>query len=87
MTASASYLRRFFAEKALEDQTYEITAPDGMLHLIPTGCVIEAIMAAPAREQDGIASILRRIDFANGDVHHFLRHLAQPLADRLAGVF
>lgn len=79
---TATYLRRFFAEKALDERIYDVTAPDGTAHMIPTGCVIEAIHAAPAREQDQIAGALRQIDFRNGDVHHFLNHLAGALAAR-----
>lgn len=79
---TATYLSTFFAEKDLEERTYEATAPDGTLHLIPTGCVIEAIMRAPEGEQAQIAGVLRQIDFKNGNVHHFLNHLAGALAAR-----
>lgn len=79
---TATYLRRFFAEKALDERTYVVNAPDGTAHFIPTGCVIESIQAAPAHEQEQIAGILRQIDFRNGDVHHFLNHLAGALAAR-----
>jgi hypothetical protein len=44
--------------------------------------VIEAIDNAPAAEQEQIAGIVRKLDFANGDFHHFLRHLATALAAR-----
>lgn len=79
MTAS-TYLTRFFAEKNLAERTYSVTAADGTPNLIPTGCVIEAIMRAPKGEQEQIAGILRQIDFRNGDVHHFLNHLAGAMA-------
>lgn len=79
---TATYLRHFFAEKALDERIYDVAAPDGTAHMIPTGCVIEAIQSAPAREQEQIASVLRKIDFCNGDVHHFLNHLAGALAAR-----
>jgi len=81
MTTTA-YLTRFFAEKDLDQRIYDVTAPDGTTHMIPTGCVIEAIQVAPAHEQEKIAGILRQIDFRNGDVHHFLNHLAGALAAR-----
>jgi hypothetical protein len=79
---TATYLSRFFAEKDLAERIYDVTAPDGTPHMIPTGCVIEAIQSAPAHEQEQIAGILRQIDFRNGDVHHFLQHLAGALAAR-----
>lgn len=79
---SATYITRFFAEKNLDERTYSVTAPNGTAHLIPTGCVIEAIHTAPVKEQDQIASVLRQLDFRNGDIHHFLNHLAGALAAR-----
>jgi hypothetical protein len=79
---SATYLARFFEEKNLADRTYEVAAPDGTMHLIPTACVIEAIHHAPTGEQDKIAGIIRQLDFRNGDIHHFLNHLAGALAAR-----
>lgn len=80
--ASARYLQVFFQEKGLAELIYDVTAPDGTAHMIPTSVVVEMISQAPAHEQDQIAGIIRRIDFANGDIHHFLRHLATALAAR-----
>lgn len=77
---SKTYLENFFVEKNLDDQIYEIPAPDGNLHLISSDFVIESILIAPASEQKQIAATLRKIDFMNGDVHHFLRYLAGALA-------
>jgi hypothetical protein len=80
MTSTARYLQLFFQEKDLGELVYEVIAPNGTAHMIPTSVVIERIQAAPAGEQDQIAGIIRKIDFANGDLHHFLRHLATALA-------
>ncbi len=41
---------------------------------------IEHIFIAPEKEQDEIANICRRIDFANGDINHFLKFLAVAIA-------
>ena len=66
-------------EKGIDlESTFEIETPDTW-HLIPYGCVIEAIKAAPAHEQQGIKTTLVKIDFANGDIKHYFRHLAQAL--------
>lgn len=81
-TATSHYLQTFFQEKDLTECIYDVTAPDGTAHMIPTSVVIEAISSAPATEQDQIAAIVRRLDFVNGDLHHFLRHLATALAAR-----
>jgi hypothetical protein len=81
---TAEYLARFFDEKGLESKTYEVEDPTGLAHFIPTEVVVEHIHAAPNVEQRQIADILRRIDFLNGDVHHFLNHLAGALAANYA---
>ena len=42
--------------------------------------VIEAIKSTSSNEQAGIKSVLVKIDFANGDIKHYFRHLAQAIA-------
>lgn len=76
MTKTATYLELFFEEKEIKFEAWEINH-NGMLHLIDTDVVIEAIKNAPAREQDQIANTLRKIDFVNGNVNHFLKFLAE----------
>lgn len=81
MPDSRTYLRTFFDEKNLQDRHYRVASPSGeTINVIPTSAVIEAILAAPESEQQHIATMLRRIDFVNGDIHHFLEHLAGALA-------
>jgi hypothetical protein len=46
----------------------------------PVRAVQEAIENAPARKQEGIKTMLIRIDFANGDVMDYFKHLAAALA-------
>jgi hypothetical protein len=77
-----SYLKTFFEEKSLDrNHTFEVTAPLGTVNMIEARVVIDTILTAtPAHEQEKIASILRKIDFHNGDVMHFLSHLAGALA-------
>ena len=45
-------------------------------HYIGTEAVIDIIRVCSDGEKEKIASTIREIDFANGDVHHFLEHLA-----------
>lgn len=42
--------------------------------------VIDAIQSTTANERKAIAHNLRIIDFKNGDIKHYLRHLAQAIA-------
>ncbi len=82
MTATQRYLETFFAEKDLPLVQWEITGDDGAWNLISNEVVIETILTAARFEQEQIARMLRRLDFANADVNHFLRHLAGALVNR-----
>lgn len=73
-------LQTFFNEKALDERTYEVVAPGGTPNLIPTSVVIERILSTTGHERQQISDILMQLDVRNGDVHHFLAHLAQGLA-------
>lgn len=80
MTTFTKWLDTFTAEKQLDtERTFEVAGASG-LNVIPLGCVLDAIKAAPAHEQNGIKDMLVRIDFRNGDVNHYFGHLAQALA-------
>jgi len=72
------YLETFFQEKQLPEVNWELTGPSGT-NFISNEVVIEHILSAPLYEQKQIAQIIRKIDFANGDVNHFLHHLAGAL--------
>ena len=77
--ASTKYLKTFFAEKNLDSRIYELNDADGTLHLVDSELVIDCIHNASEMDKDAIADTIRKIDFANGDVHHFLKHLANAL--------
>jgi hypothetical protein len=76
------YLTVFFKEKNLPFVQWELTAQDGEMHIISNEVVIEAIKGAPKHEQEAIADIIRTIDFQNGDVNDYLKHLAGALINR-----
>ncbi|MAW05249.1 MAG: hypothetical protein CL918_01695 [Deltaproteobacteria bacterium] len=75
-----NFFDTFFSEKNLVEKTYEVVSPNGTPNLIPTSAVIAGIKTTQGEEAKKIEAILRKIDFLNGDVHHFLAHLAQPMA-------
>jgi len=72
------YLVTFFDEKEIKFEAWEIEM-HGETHFIDTDFVIESILAAPPTEQTQIAATLRKIDFVNGNVNHFLKFLAESL--------
>lgn len=80
MTTFTKWLDTLVSEKGLDvEQVLTVQGKSGP-NYIPLGCVIEAIKSAPAREQAGIKDMLVRIDFRNGNVCDYFRHLAQAIA-------
>jgi hypothetical protein len=80
-TAFGRWLDTFLSEKGIGlDEVLEVDGPSGT-NWMPVG-VLASIMKdeAPAAEQAGIKSMLVRIDFRNGDVRDYLRHLARAVA-------
>ncbi len=73
------YLETFFQEKQLPSACWDLTAEDGITHFIDADVVIEHIASASVVEQNKIADVIRQIDFRNGDVNDYLKHLAGAL--------
>ena len=76
MTKTQKYFELFFEEKEINYEMYEIEH-EGEMHLIDTDFVIECIKEYWQGKQEQIANTLRKIDFANGNVNHFLKFLAE----------
>lgn len=73
------YLKTFFEEKDLPEVSWELEADDGTTHFISNTVVLEAMEATPDFELQAIEYMIRRIDFENGNVNDFLKHLAGAL--------
>jgi len=74
------YLTMYFEETELQPTTYRVKSPAGVPHQIPTEVVLEHIAQTSGRELKQIEDIIRKIDYANGDLHDFLEHLAKAIA-------
>lgn len=70
------WLTTFWAEKGLE---YGETMPNGKGETIQAGDVVQAMINTTPLEQAQIKSALCRIDFHNGDVMDYVRHMAKAL--------
>jgi hypothetical protein len=80
MASFGRWLDTFLEEKGIDlEETFEVEGPSGA-NFIPVGCIVELAKSAPSSEQAGIKGMLVRIDFANGNVRHFLKHLAGAVA-------
>ena len=76
-----NYLNTLTSEKGLDLETViEVQGPDYGTNFIPLGCVIDYIMTSGAANQAAVKNTLVKIDFANGDVMHFFKHVASFMA-------
>lgn len=75
MTAQQT-LKLFFEEKQLPSDVFFIDH-NGETHIIESEMIQDMIVnQAPEHEQKQILDVIVKIDFQNGDVNHFLEHLA-----------
>lgn len=76
----SKWIDTFLSEKNIDsEELLSAEGPSGE-NIIPVGCLVELMKSAPAREQAGIKTMLVKIDFVNGDVRDYLRHLARAVA-------
>lgn len=70
-------LKIFFEEKDLPHATFEVEH-EGLRHYVESDVLQDVIVNhTPTHEQEKIYDIIVKIDFLNGDVNHFLKHLAE----------
>ena len=73
------WFETFLEEKNLPYKSWEIMGPTGVTHMIDSDVVIESIKNCHPNDQAKIKSTIIQIDFVNGDVNHFFKHLAKGL--------
>lgn len=74
-----TYFDRFFDEKEIPFQSFEVEDSQGRTHYLDTEVVIENIKAAPQGEKEQVRNVLVRLDFNNAPIVPFLKHLAEGL--------
>ena len=77
--SAQKYLTTYFSERDLPNRMIEVqeSAPF-KLHIIDVETVIRLIMTSPAREQEQVASMIRKIEWENPSaIHGFIDHLAR----------
>tara|TARA_R100001510_G_C7520764_1_gene116372 strand:- start:55 stop:306 length:252 start_codon:yes stop_codon:yes gene_type:complete len=78
-----NWLDTFIDEKNInKEDTFEINK-NGTLNIISYGSIIDHIKITSKQEQEQIKKTIVKIDFFNGDVLHFFRHLGQALAKEI----
>lgn len=74
------WLNRFIDEKGIDREEMLSVEGYGGLHQMPVEVVLEHMLIAPKSEQDAIKNMIVKIDFRNGDVVDYFRHLATAIA-------
>lgn len=75
------WLDTLVEEKGIDtEQYFYLDGPTGDFNIIELSVVIDAIKATCKQEQVGIKNTLVAIDFVNGDIVDYFKHLAQALA-------
>ena len=76
----ALWLGNFIDQKQFDtDMPFEVEGPNGM-NQMDYNVVMQAMLDTNLTEQEGIKATLVKIDFMNGDIGHYFRHLARALA-------
>lgn len=76
----SKWIETFLSEKGIDgEQMLVVDGPSGE-NTIPVGCLVEMMKQAPKHEQAGIKSMIVKIDFRNGDVLDYFKHLAKAVA-------
>jgi len=74
-----NWLDTFIAEKGIDlEATFQFDNDNGF-NIMPYGVVVEAIKTTTGIERASIKTMIVKIDFANGDVLDFFRHLGRGL--------
>ncbi len=74
------WLNVLIEEKGIDlEDSFTVEGPSGVNYMQYVH-VVAAMQNAPIHEQMAIKSMLVKIDFRNGDIRHYLRHLAQAIA-------
>ena len=75
-----TWFNTFNAEKGIDPETViEVEGPSGK-NFMSLQVVFDAILATTEKEQDAIKDMIVRIDFANGNVVDYYKHLAKAIA-------
>tara|TARA_R110000803_G_C11739021_1_gene290756 strand:+ start:267 stop:515 length:249 start_codon:yes stop_codon:yes gene_type:complete len=75
-----NWLNTFLSEKGIDlDQPINVEGESG-LNFMTVENIVEFIKVTSAGEQKAIKNTFVMIDFKNGDVLHFIKHLAQGVA-------
>jgi hypothetical protein len=78
------YFKRFNREKGIDPETVlKVEDEDTGTNLVPIGVLFEFIDTMPADIQKNIRDMIVKIDFQNGDILNYYRHLAKGFIESI----
>ena len=77
-----TYLSRFFEEKKIPFEIYEIKDDQGLTHFVDTEVVKECILGTGISEQLIIANTLKKLDYYNKSTSNYFKFLARVLVKK-----
>lgn len=80
-SAFNKWLDTFIEEKGIDLQQIIEIKTENNTHYFEVGNIVDNIKATKPEEQAGIKDMIVKIDFHNGDVVDYFKHLAQALAE------
>lgn len=76
-----TWIDTFVEEKGIDlEEVLEVEGPEWGTNYIPVGCIVDLMKQTTKQEQAAIKATLVKIDFRNGDVLHYFKHLAKAVA-------
>lgn len=78
--SKSKYLTQFFEEKDIEYTAYHITIEDTFFSIDSESVINHICAIEDPQIIESIENTIRKIDFYNGDMHHFLRFVAKLIA-------
>lgn len=79
MNGTSQYLKKYFEEKEIPYQLFEIKDSTGTTHFIDTDVIIECIQSTGMGEKLAIANTLKKLDYYNKSVNSYFQFLAGVL--------
>ena len=80
MTKFEKWLNTFIEEKGIETElSIQFDDENGNLNIMPVKIILDAIKSTTKEEQAQIKNTIVQIDFKNGNVLDYFKHLAKAL--------
>jgi hypothetical protein len=73
-----NWLNTMIEEKGLENHLLDLSELD-VINGVPVRDIVDYLCQLPVSEQKKVKTILVKIDFQNGDICHFFKHIAKGI--------